>query len=300
MHIVNIFPKEKSLLFLSLFALFLLILSMGVGESMLTPGQPFRLAGSPESGVSAANQGGMDVLVWIVRGLFAFVAIFLFFYITVSLFSKEGRKRLLADLLLLIMALLGAFFLKQIAGQNQMKPMEIMQPLGGEQAEWAAQDPPLQFSRNPPDWLTILVIFISTLVLVVIFYGVYWRFKLQKSHQSNNATLFAEEASNALRSLQAGESLEKVIINCYLEMVRLVREEKGLVRDQAMTVHEFELFLEGKGLPSGSLQVLTHLFEEVRYGAEEMGFNQEATAIRCLSEIEKSCRGVKNYPNAAI
>jgi hypothetical protein len=63
-----------------------------------------------------------------------------------------------------------------------------------------------------------------------------------------------------------------------------------------MTPSEFEQALQGKGLPREPVHQLTHLFEEVRYGARQVGEREERQAIDSLSAIVAACTRAKSVP----
>ena len=52
-----------------------------------------------------------------------------------------------------------------------------------------------------------------------------------------------------------------------------------------MTPREFEAALRSTGLPGEPVAKLTHLFEDVRYGAARSGPREEEQAVACLSAI---------------
>ena len=56
-----------------------------------------------------------------------------------------------------------------------------------------------------------------------------------------------------------------------------------------MTAAEFARHLEAAGLPSESVQRLTHLFESARYGANRSSRSDADDAVACLSAIVAAC-----------
>ncbi|HTP10892.1 MAG TPA: DUF4129 domain-containing protein, partial [Anaerolineae bacterium] len=82
-----------------------------------------------------------------------------------------------------------------------------------------------------------------------------------------------------------GGDFKLTIVRCYQEMSRVVREERGLAREAAMTPREFEDYLASQGLPRAALNTLTRLFEQVRYGSLPAAAQEEALALTCLTEI---------------
>jgi hypothetical protein len=79
-------------------------------------------------------------------------------------------------------------------------------------------------------------------------------------------------------------------MRCYYEMSRVLRQQRGIRRHQAMTPREFATFLEEAGLPTEAVRRLTELFEQVRYGAKSPGRDEGAQALACLETIVEFCR----------
>ena len=53
-------------------------------------------------------------------------------------------------------------------------------------------------------------------------------------------------------------------------MSRVLHQQRGIRRHQAMTPREFVVYLEEVGLPTEAVMRLTELFEQVRYGAKSL------------------------------
>ena len=73
--------------------------------------------------------------------------------------------------------------------------------------------------------------------------------------------------------------------------MRVVKEEKGVARESAMTVREFEEQLVSKGLPEEAVQTLSRLFEQVRYGSMATSTREEDMAVASLNAIVEACGG---------
>jgi hypothetical protein len=74
-------------------------------------------------------------------------------------------------------------------------------------------------------------------------------------------------------------------------MSDILQQERGIQRSDTMTVREFEDALTSKGFPTVPVRDLSRLFEKVRYGQQEMGEEDEMTAVESLNEIIQFCRG---------
>ncbi len=131
----------------------------------------------------------------------------------------------------------------------------------------------------------ILDIAIVLLVGLLAFF-IYRRFFKNPLSASEQLKADAEEA---LSEIQLGEDLRNIIIRCYTEMSQVLNEQRGIQRQQAMTPREFERQLQDIGLPQNSIERLTRLFEEARYGHSELGKEAEQEAIQCLTAIAEAC-----------
>ena len=102
----------------------------------------------------------------------------------------------------------------------------------------------------------------------------------------------AETAQSTIESLQAGGDFGVIVIRCYQEMSRVVKEERGMARETAMTPREFKAQLVSNGLPHESVGTLTWLFEQVRYGSIALSDREEKLAVSCLADIVTACKTV--------
>jgi type II secretory pathway pseudopilin PulG len=150
----------------------------------------------------------------------------------------------------------------------------------------------VSFAAAPPDWLTLIVVLIISLALVAAVGGLIWFFWHHRRSRTSAWQELAQEAQEALEALQQGGDFKLTIVRCYEDMSRVVREERGLAREAAMTPREFEDYLAGQGLPRAPINTLTRLFEQVRYGSLPAAADDEAAALSCLTEIAESCRSL--------
>ena len=84
-----------------------------------------------------------------------------------------------------------------------------------------------------------------------------------------------QEVENVVNALKEGKKFNNVIISCYLQMSHLLQEEKGMERNNNMTVQEFETWLEVKGVPRVPVHQLTYFFEKIRYGNQPLSKGDE-------------------------
>ncbi|MGD2158131.1 MAG: DUF4129 domain-containing protein [Anaerolineales bacterium] len=104
--------------------------------------------------------------------------------------------------------------------------------------------------------------------------------------------VFANTAQKALDELQAGIEIRNVVIRAYYQMSQVLDQELGITRKDAMTPREFEVKLEGAGLPAEEVQQLTRVFEAVRYGTTQVNWELEHQAITSLTAIIEACRKI--------
>ena len=143
----------------------------------------------------------------------------------------------------------------------------------------------------------MVILAISILIVAIIFAAI--RFIQHRRNSGKNSYKdLAREAEMAIESLRSGGDLDTSILHCYQEMSRIVKKEKGVARETAMTPREFEERLEEIGLPRESVRTLTRLFEQVRYGAVPTGSHEESLAVTCLTDIANACKANGEFHEA--
>ncbi len=284
--------KRNSLLLLVAAGALTLILAMSLPNLALAPGQPFSLEQSQADapGADGIVPGG-EMLIWVVRGFLALMLILLPVYVIYSLMNKEGRRRLIGNVIMLVLLFLLADYLQH----NPLSPGEQQQTeesaFGQNNLAMQSGLPSAVFTPNPPSWLTPVIILMASALVVGIFFAVVWYFRQRAKPTDLALGRLAETAQETIDSLQAGGDFEVSVIRCYQEMSRVVKEEKGIARETAMTAREFEDRLVSKGLPQDAIRTLTRLFERVRYGGMATGSGEINTALSCLTDIMNACGG---------
>jgi hypothetical protein len=151
----------------------------------------------------------------------------------------------------------------------------------------------LPLTELPPatsPWLAWAVALGLTAAVVAFLVGAVWLVWTRLPRPSGFLEELAKEAGQAVAALEGGANLNDTIIRCYVEMSRVLRVERNLARESAMTPREFEKRLGEAGLPESSVCRLTRLFEAVRYGAKQTGEQEKQQAISCLTAIVEACR----------
>lgn len=285
--------RRRALLLLAAAMLAAMIVAMSLPQLILFPGEPFALGEMQpqELGSSALPDEG-SVWMWLLRGALALMIIALPFYLVFSLMTAQGRRRLFVNVLMMIMILLLANYLRDLAEQVALEQEEVPVEMGGEVMDGPALDPPPAFTPDPPPWLTATVVLVASVLAAVVIVGVGWYIGNRRKPEPIEFDKLGQEADAALASLRAGQDFKSVIMRCYHEMSQVLREERGLTRDAAMTPREFEQRLIERGLPQDATRTLTRLFEQVRYGSLSAASGDEARAVACLTEIAAACRTV--------
>ena len=106
--------KQNALVLIALAALLVAVLAMSLPDLVLLPGQPFSLSAPQQmiAGGSSEFPGG-EALFNIFRGFLAFVLMMLPVYIVYSLFSPEGRRRLIVHVVMFVLLFLLADYIQK-------------------------------------------------------------------------------------------------------------------------------------------------------------------------------------------
>jgi hypothetical protein len=203
-------------------------------------------------------------------------------YVSFRFLMLVNRKLILrtaaaAALVLLLLAILPRTPQDHTGSGARDDPRNVSQP------SFSYEFTPL---GQPPKFLQWIVAGGAGLGLAILAYRV---LRIQPRPAAAEAGI-RKEAELAVQALKAGQELENVILRCYQEMSRSLQESRGIERDRAMTVGEFESLLKAQGFPSGPVQQLSDLFEKARYGNLPMHEKDEDQAIKSLDAIINFCR----------
>jgi len=287
--------RRRTLVWLLLAIVALILLAGGVNGLTFQPGKIFSkgpfLPPTISTGQQVGEAGDNEIFQIIMRGILAVALVLLPISLIAALMTKEGRRRLLVNLMLIVLVLLLADRIQKSPPKESEQvgaPAEMGAPkIGVDNGEPLPPPPPA-----PSDGFVLI-----TSIVVVIAGGSLalwlsraWLFsrKLQPLDQ------FGREAERARSDLASGGDLEDVVIRCYRQMSRVAQEARKLQRSQSMTPREFEEALTQSGLPSSPVQILTRIFEDVRYGGLTPGSAERQAAIDSLTEIAAACRVEKN------
>jgi len=283
---------QKLLVVLSLGIAIVAILLLSVGLSGLgfLPGRSFSLESNPPFETEQTLPlPGQDILLFIVRVAYFLVLALLPILIIWLIVSPEARKALLKQLLRLLPIFIILYLvIGRLRGILSTAVEPTFQGPASPADGLAGSSPTDTFVSAPSQWLVLVASLGVALLLTVLVAGIAWSV-WRRRRPRHPLERLAQEAQNALDALWAGGDLKNVVIRCYLEMNRVVSEQRGIRRDEAMTPREFENYLQEKGLPGEPVRQLTRLFEEVRYGTLIPGENEKRQAVASLTAIVEVC-----------
>jgi hypothetical protein len=274
----------------------ILALAASLSQVEFSPGEPFAFGTGmpvrqPPMGMSPELPPAVRLFLRVLLLLTLTLIPFSIFYLIIS---PSARKRFLQNLVVFGVLLAFIYLLRE-----QMKPGERTEDVLANfgrmpEGEVGAGRPPAEFSAAAPQWLVLLVSFILAALVVAIIIGVIWAIVRSRRRPAPELPLIelAQQAEEARETIEAGGDLRDTVIRCYMEMNRVVRDARGLQRERAMTPREFEDRLEHAGLPGDQVRDLTRLFEEVRYGAKELGPWEGRRAVACLTAIAEASRSL--------
>ncbi len=267
----------------------LFVLASGITGMALLPGEWFTVnIPSPGRPVGGSIGGGEAIMLF-VRVVLALALLLLPINLVLVIVSREGRRRLLINLVSIIALWLWLIALSRIMGNLSEELLDSE----GQSGAAANGTPPLtplpDFVPNPPDWTVLVVTLAISLLIVGLAAVVVWMIWRRRARQDDSLARLGKQAQAALDELQAGGDVKSVVIRCYRDMTRVLQQERGIQREIAMTPSEFERALRGKGLPHEAVGQLTRVFEDVRYGGQPAGEREERLAMDSLAAIVAAC-----------
>jgi hypothetical protein len=280
--------KLRTLILSGIAVVAIVLLSAGLSELELLPGQPFSLEGASEFEAQGLGPSpAVEVILILGRVLFVLAWLLLPAAIIYLIKSPEFRKRVLKSLLSMLLFFATVYlFMRARSGLD--RGQEIQFPGMSSPPEPLSPAPTAEFVADPSRWLVLAASLALAVLLVASLVGVAWFFWRRRRRP---ASPLGQLARDALQALEAGADLKNTVIRCYFQMARVLDEQRGIRRQQSMTPREFERRLEEAGLPGEPVRQLTRLFEEVRYGTMVPGEREERQAIASLRAIVEACGG---------
>lgn len=265
-------------------------LAAGLPGMHLQPGQPFRLPDAEQEAVEAlGGMTGVQRGFIILRGLLAAAFIIYPIYIIVSLLTKQGRQRLINDMIRLAVIGLLLYLLHKRGADifQNMGPAANLSVLGI--ATPGADVPLAVFDAAPPNWIPTALLAGGAALLAILIGSIAWWWFMpdhrQRAEPTDLRQRLSDEAGQAVQAIQSGEEFQDVVLRAYYRMERILAEQQGLERPQGMTPSEFAESLGRQGFPKGAVGDLTHLFEAVRYGGKQLAPDAQQRAVNALNAI---------------
>lgn len=274
------------LAFLGLTLLAVITLSAGLDRLEFKPGEPFVGGGEaflPGESVPGTTAVSDWRVVPFAQGVAAVIFVLLVGYLAVNLLRTVNPRQLIriGAGLAAVLGLIWILSMMDTPGGTTPQASEFSSATAAPAKEFATT--PLGEPPRSLVWLVILAVSAGGIGL-----GVWFFLRHRETAQPLDRLL--EEAANAAQALTSGEEPRSVIIACYMNMTKILQEERGIERGQAVTPREFIHLLENMGLPAEPVRQLTGLFETVRYGAQPVSAQAEEQALECLNAIVAACR----------
>jgi hypothetical protein len=269
----------------------MLLLSASLPHLEFRPGRAFSVGETAATaGLDVVPESGSEILLLFLRGVVMVALVLLPISIVLSLRNRQGRVRLLVNVVSLLVLLLALNRLTL----NRVEPLALEVELG------LLEEPPFesassglgdQFLGRVPSWLEAVGVVALAALASGAAVGLFrWFIKAREPVCSSPVSGLAQSAQHALDALHAGDSVRDAVIRSYVEMSRVLHEERDIQRGRAMTPREFEELLEHLGFPPAPVQELTRLFERARYGSQLSGEREEQRAVASLRAILTHCR----------
>lgn len=285
--------RRVFLIVLGMAILGMLGLSIGLTGLPLQPGSLLPFSGSLGFGpYQFPDIPGGEAVLQAIRLIYIIALVVLPFMMIYLIISPSARRQFLKFLARSLPFVIGLYLftvmIKRLQG-NQAGDNPLLLGGSGDQPGLPGLAAPAAAIPEPSDTAIVLItVSISLVMVAIIGWALFMIWRKNHLDQSPNRRI-ARQAQSALDDLRAGGDLKSTIIRCYYQMSAVLNEQRGLLRSQAMTPHEFEQFLTANGLPGEPIHQLTHLFEEVRYGDLAAGAPEEQAALSSLSAIIEAC-----------
>jgi hypothetical protein len=229
-----------------------------------------------------------DIVSLVLRVILIVAGALLPFSIIYYLVSPEARKQVLKNLMVVLGFLLPLLLISRAQSGTTETIDET--PLPPSTSADLPSAPEIPFVATPTQWLVVVADIGVALILAALLVGLGWALWRRRQRSSTSLDELAQEAQRAIDAIEAGADLKDTVTRCYFEMMQVLKEERGIRRQRAMTPREFERQLEKVGIPTTQVRRLTRLFEEVRYGDKRLGEQEQRQAVVSLTSIVRFCR----------
>ncbi len=233
----------------------------------------------------AADSGGMGPALpsppvstdWFLDFFRFFIFVGVIFVAFGLIFSKRFRKRFLYLLFALgILALLFHYLPLRLEIPERLEAPPPSSPSG----DTAGQVEPVP---QAPKWAPYLAALVVAFVLAIVF-GLRLSAALERRRKRKAIREVVQEAFDELRS---GAPVYDVVLRCWMRMVEILSKKSGTKDRPSLTAREFAENLRKLGFQHEAIEILTELFEEVRYGRKESE-PRRAKALAALAALEQA------------
>jgi len=207
------------------------------------------------------------------------------------LLPPELRKRILRQLIGFAVGVL-AFVLALRYRLVQWPETILEAPAGGPSGITApASADEVQAFQPPqmPPWMTFAIALVLLWLILLAAYFLYRFWQRYRMRRVSTLGAIADIARTSLADLAAGRHWGDVVVEAYARMNDALQVTRGLQRESSSTPREFAARLARTGLPAGSVEELTRLFESVRYGGHASDEGAGRRAAACLESILSAC-----------
>ena len=279
--------RKRIILAIFLTVLFsMLVVSASLPGLQLQPGTPFPGASDqsnntiPSIFTNLIKPGRFANTI--VSGILGLSVLVFFFYFLANFLLRTDIRRFLRNMVLLVLLIaLVVFFPKISISQPVPESGNIAPPTLASQNTY-----PVSPIGEPPETFVWTVLVILIVAALAVFLWILFRRRTNASRQDK----ILQQAQAAVESLQMGEDFKSVILRCYLQMTRVLKEEHGIERDTNLTAREFMELLQKRGISPSPIHDMTLLFESARYSPLQPGEREEQRGLDCLNEIIQDCR----------
>ncbi|MGB9861170.1 MAG: DUF4129 domain-containing protein [Candidatus Bipolaricaulaceae bacterium] len=269
--------KRRFAIFGILLVLVLIFLAWALNGTEFRGGRPFPAANTKS--VSAPVSGSPIPGDWAVDLLRITFFLGLVLASLALVLSRNFRKHALYLLITLLTFVCAWYLLSRLSPSPSPAPVETPSA-GNFPEEGGSQGEGLP---KPPHW----AIYLAALVLglgLSLWLGP----KLAKAlEQKHTKKAIQDVAQEAVAELKRGLPVDDVVLRAWLRMVELLTLRSGMRDQPHLTPREFAESLKKLGFKHEAVDILTKLFEEVRYGHKESGPRREQ-ALDALAALERA------------
>ncbi|RLE30281.1 hypothetical protein DRJ54_03030 [Candidatus Acetothermia bacterium] len=266
-------------------ALLLGVLAGAIWNSDFRGGKPLPISVPQPGGAGASPLDDLGFLRFLVRALHVVLLISVFITIVLFVLVPQYRRQIIR--FFIMVAVVGFIAYLVVHSLLNVKPQQEQEmqpaPLGpgeGEAAVASEEQPP-----SAPDWLVYLLGAVGGALIA------WWGLSRFGGRWAPRRRGLGEElaaaAAEAASELRAGAPVADTVARCWLRMVEILSQRAGVRDAPSLTPEEWAEELRRRGFSHQAIQILTRLFEEVRYG-NKAAEPRRAEALAALAAIERA------------